>query len=409
MASLPIEVLFGLYLGLLTGIVPAFVSGALGFVFRYVTGVTVPGFGVMVLALAIAGANGGLLALYDPALIGSGSRFVVAVVVVLMLSLYAHSEGDKLGAAVPRRVSLRKLTERTLNTDVVELVGGHGQVRVTVAGEVGDIEGYPALPADLRASIREGEWTFPADVPLVELETRVADRLRSEFDLADVSVRLDERARATVNAAPPIGALSKRIPAGRRAVSVGALLPTGLAAGDEVAVSAGGRTVLGTVISARSDGAEAVRGGESTPATDGGTDGESAATAAPATPTTTGGRGRVTLVVSRDDAEFLLGATAVDRLVVNSRGVRREFELVSLLRRSGRRFRKLVVREGGALDGATLGEASVRDAYAVAVLAVRHGGAWRLTPRGSQAVDAGDELFAVGSRDALAAFEEAVA
>jgi hypothetical protein len=400
MASLPIEVLFGLYLGLLTGIVPALVSAALGFVFKYVTGVTVPGLGVVVLSLAIAGVNGGLLALNDPTLIGSGTRFVVAVVVVLMLSLYAHSEGDKLGTAVPRRVNLRKLTARTLNTDVVELVGGRGQVRVTVAGEVGDIEGYPALPADLRTSIREGEWTFPADVPLVELETRVADRLRSAFDLADVSVRLDERARATVNAAPPTGALSKRVPAGRRAVSVTALLPTGLAAGDEVAVSAGGGVVTGTVLGAGT-------GATATVAPDGGTEG-STPRSTPAAPATTGGEGRVTLVVSRDDAEFLLGTATVDRLVVNSRGVRREFELVSLLRRSGRRFRTLVVREGGALDGATLGGASVRDAYAVAVLAVRHGGAWRIAPRGSQAVDAGDELIAVGGRDALAAFEEAV-
>jgi hypothetical protein len=409
MASLPIEVLFGLYLGLLTGIVPALVSGVLGFVFKYVTGVTVPGFGVMVLALAIAGANGGLMALYDPALIGSGARFVVAVIVVLMLSLYAHNEGDRLGAATPRRLSLRKLTERTLSTDVVELVGGRGQVRVTVAGDVGDIEGYPALPADLRAAIRDGEWTFSADVPLIELETRVADRLRSEFDLADVSVRLDEQARAAVNAAPPIGALSKRIPTGRRAVSVTALLPTGLAAGDEVEIVAENRTVSGTVLSARTDGVtrETPAPGK-TAATDGGTE-TTTQVPTPVTPTVTGGEGRVTLVVSRSDAEFLLGALGVDRLAVNSRGVRREFELVSLLRRGGRRFGKFTVREGGVLDGVTLGEARVRDTYAVVVFAVRHEGTWRLTPHGSQPVAAGDDLFAVGTREALGAFEEVVA
>ncbi|WP_318568474.1 TrkA C-terminal domain-containing protein [Salinigranum marinum] len=403
MASLPIEVLFGLYLGLLTGIIPALVSGALGFVFKYVTGVTIPGLGVVVLSLAIAGANGGLMALYDPALVGSGERFIVAVLVVLMLSLYAHSQGDKLGTAVPKRLNLRKLTERTLNTDVVELVGGRGQVRVTVAGDVGDMEGYPALPADLRASVRDGEWTFPADIPLVELETRFADRLRSEFDLADVSVRLDEDARATVNAAPPVGALSKRIPAGRRAVSVTALIPTGLAVGDRVEVTADGRTVSGTVLSAKSD---AKAEPSDAAATDGGTD---ASTPAPATPTATGGEGRVTVSVSRADAEFLLGASTIDRLVVNSRGVRREFELISLLRRGGHRFRKLTVREGGVLDGVTLGEVSVRDSYAVVVLAVRHEGVWRITPRGSQSVAAGDDLFVVGRRDALAAFAEVAA
>jgi hypothetical protein len=406
MASLPIEVLFGLYLGILTGIIPALVSGILGFVFKYVTGVTVPGFGVMVLALAIAGANGGLMALSDPAILGSGERFVVAVIVVLMLSLYAHSQGDKLGAAVPRRLNLRKLTERTLNADVVELVGGHGQVRVTVAGEVGDMEGYPALPAELRASIREGEWTFPADVPLVELETRFADRLRSEFDLADVTVRLDENAHATVSAAPPSGALSKRIPAGKRAVSVGALLPTGLAAGDEVRVDAGDRTVSGTVLSARTDG---VSGRAEPVATDGGVEAADSEPGPAAHPTTTGGDGRVTLAVSRSDASVLLGVSTVDRLVVESQGTRREFELVSLLRRGGRRFRKFTVREGSALDGVTLGEAAVRDTYRVVVLALHHEGAWHVTPRGSQSVAAGDDVFVVGRSDALSAFAEVVA
>ena len=65
MAALPIEVLYGIYLGLLTGIIPAFVAGGLGFVFRYVTGVTLPGLGVVALAVAIAGINGGLLGLLE--------------------------------------------------------------------------------------------------------------------------------------------------------------------------------------------------------------------------------------------------------------------------------------------------------------------------------------------------------
>ena len=145
MASLPIEVLFGIYLGILTGIVPALVSGVLGFLFKYITNVTIPGLGVVVLSLAIAGANGGLMALNDPTIIGSGARFIVAIIVVMMLSLYAHSHGDKLGASTPRRLNLRRLTERTLNTDVVELVGGRGQVRITVTGEVGDMERRIAL------------------------------------------------------------------------------------------------------------------------------------------------------------------------------------------------------------------------------------------------------------------------
>lgn len=195
MASLPVEVVYGLYFGVLTGLVPAAVAWLLGFGFRYVTGVTVPGLAVVVLSVAIAGASGGLMALADPTITQSESqvRLTVALLVVLMGSLYAHNRGDAFANDIPRKMSLRKLTERSLSTDVVELVGGRGQVSVTVTGEVGDIEGYPPVPLDIRTGIRNGEWTFPADIPLVELESRFADRLQNEFDLAAVEVRLDER------------------------------------------------------------------------------------------------------------------------------------------------------------------------------------------------------------------------
>ena len=254
MASLPVEVLYGIYLGILMGIIPALVAWSLGFVFKYVTGVTVPGLAVVVLGVAIAGINGGLLALNDPTVTDSAYqiRFTVAIVVVLMVTLYAHAMGDKFGVNMPKRLSIRKLTERTLSTDVVELVGGRGQVRVTVTGDVGDIEGYPPAPEALRESIREGSWSFPADIPLVELETRVADRLKSEYDLSAVDVRLDERAKATVSVAPPMGAVSKRVATGKRAVSVPALVPTGMARGDEVTVVDGENRYDGVVVGAKS-------------------------------------------------------------------------------------------------------------------------------------------------------------
>jgi hypothetical protein len=415
MAALPFEVLLGLYLGLLTGIVPAVVAWTLGFGFRYFTGVTVPGFAVVVLGVAIAGVNGGLLGLLDQNVTAAPTRVAVAVLVVFGITLYAHAQGDRLGANLPKRVSLRRLTERTLSTDVVELVGGRGQVRVRVTGGVADVEGYPPLPADLRTTIREATYSFSADVPLSELETRVADRLRTDHDLSAVSVRLDERARAEVAAAPPLGALSKRVPAGQRAVSLTTLVPTGLAAGDEVTVVASERDFAASVLSvtpAPASTADAAGDGDvsdATAATDGGED--DLPTPPRPTPTAAGGETRVTLAVDRADASDLLAADP-ERLVVRSRGVRREFELVSLLRRAGRRFRRLTVREGGALDGVTLGDASVRDTYGVAVLAVRPatgGGGWQLAPEGSTELHAGDDVFAVGSRDDLARFVEVVA
>jgi Trk K+ transport system NAD-binding subunit len=45
----------------------------------------------------------------------------------------------------------------------------------------------------------------------------------------------------------------------------------------------------------------------------------------------------------------------------------------------------------------------------VAVVAVNDGNVWRLAPGGDTELSVGDEVFAVGTREALDAFVEAVA
>jgi hypothetical protein len=421
MTALPFGILLGVYLGILTGVVPALVAGVLGFLFRYITDVSIPGLGVVVLALAIAGVNGGLLALNDPTIRSSenAASILTAIIVVLMLALYAHAQGDTLGASLPKRLTIKSLRDRTLNTDVIELVGSRNQVRIAVTGAVDDIEGYPPLSAELRAEIADGEWTFPADLPLAELETRFADRLQSEFDLTDVSVSVDETARASVAAAPPMGSTSRRVPTGKRAVSLSALVPSGIARGESVRIVTPDLTVTGTVVAARSAGTNADppagddptrTDGDGSLATDGGqsltTDGgEERPAKPPAAATTTGGEGRITVAVSRADASQLL-AVEEPQVVVCSRGTRREFELVSLLRRSGVRFKKVTVAAGGPLDGHTIGEVGVRDQYNVLILAAKRD-RWQVAPRGQQSLSAGDRLYVIGTNESLSAFEEA--
>ena len=135
MASLPVEILFGIYLGLLVGMVPALISWALGFVFKYVTNVTLPGFGVAVLAIALAGVNGGLLAIADRSITSSPNapRIVTAIVVVSMISMYAHNRGDNLGATLPKRLSLSDFRPRTLSKDFADLIGSGDEVRYLAA------------------------------------------------------------------------------------------------------------------------------------------------------------------------------------------------------------------------------------------------------------------------------------
>jgi hypothetical protein len=399
---LPVEILFGIYLGVLTGMFPALVSWGLGFLFKYVTGVSIPAFGVVVLALALAGINGGLLALSDPAVLRSGYRVVIALIVVLMLSLYAHAKGDAMGAAIPKRLSLQKLRDRTLSSDVVEFVGSRGEVRIEVVGGVIDMEGYPPLSKETRTKIETGEWRLPADLPISELETRFADRLRTELDLADISVSIDERGRATVVAAPPLSGVSKRVPAGKRAVSIDALVPTGLARNDEVLILGGGEEIAGTVIAAKSSLKR-----EETAKTDGGMPADGVPSPAVA-PTTTGGDGRITVAVDRAKTNSLLG---IDRakVIVTARGTRREFELISMLRRAGKRFQKVAIRPTSEMAGTTIGSETIRETYGIAILAIKRPDGWLVAPRGGAELRGGDELFIVGKRESLDAFEEAIA
>lgn len=404
-ASLPIQVLRGLYLGVLTGIVPALVAWSLGFLFRYVTGITAPSFGIVVLGVAIAGVNGGFLAFNDPAIIQSANSvtLVTALLVVMMGCFYAHNRGDALGARAPRRFSLRGLKERTLSADVVDLAGGRGEVRIEVAEPVEDMEGHPPLSEAVRSGIVEFEARLPADLPMTELETRFADQLKAEFDLGDAVVSIDERGVAAVAAAPAVSGISKRVTSGERAVSIRALLPTGLDRGDDVTVYSEGTAVSGTVVSAGVDGSQSL---DQQPPTESTVE-ESSSARSPRRSGTIGGWGRLTVAVDRTEAEALLRATE-GRVVVESRGTGREFELASLLRRGGGRIRRLTVADTSSLADRTLGEADVRDEFGVTVLAIQHEGEWHVAPGGRALIGAGDDIFVAGLRDAVGEFRKVV-
>lgn len=367
--SILAQLLVGLYLGVLTGVVPALVSWALGFSFRYVTGVTVPGLAVVVVAAAIAGVSGGLLGLIDPA-ISETVVGIVAALVVLMASFWAHNQGDKMGEAFPRRITLESIRRRTLSSDVIERVGRFGQVRVQVTS-VEDVEGYPPLPAGLRERI-EGERVFlPADLPLSELEARVHDRLRSTYDLETVSVSLDRRANATVTAAPAMGGFSRRVPAGKRAVSVDALLPAGIDRGDRALLRLSEGTLTGHVLSV------------------GEPDGDGK------TPTR-----RLTVAVAPEEVESVLTAADVR---VAALGGSNDRDLFSRLKSAGLRARTIGVGRGHTLEPAAL-----REETGAQVLAVRGPSGTRV-PGERATTRAGEELLAVGTPEALRALREGVA
>jgi len=399
------EVLLGVYLGLLAGIFPAFIAFSIGFGFKYFTNVTVPGLGVVVLGGALAGISGGLMGLLDPQLAENWTG-ITAVLVILMAALWAHAQGDKLGAATPRRLTLKRLRESRLSTDLAERVDSYGQIRIRPVGEIRDIEGYPPLSDDVRAQLRTGSWKFPASLPLAELEATLEERLTDEYELAEATVTIDRKGRAEIAAAPTTAGLSRRIPRGKRAVSVQTLLPTGLARGDVVTLQLPDGDVSGPVVSARTAGVESPAT-PTPPAEEEPTEVEPE-TPPPKAPTTTGGEGQVTVALSAEEARRVVRAEFAP-IVVHSRGKQREYEAIGVLTAQGNRFRALTLTSDSPLAGTTIGTAQVRDSHGVAILAIRRGTERIVVPRGDTELLADDRLIVVGTAANLRAFEGVVA
>lgn len=405
------DLVVGLYLGLLAGIFPAFIAFALGFSFKYFTDVTIPGFGVVVLAGALAGVSGGLLSLVDPELTG-GWTGISAILVVLMASFWAHAQGDKLAAAMPRRVGSRLFDGARVSEGLAELVDSYGQVKIEPAGEVQDLEGYPPLTDEVRQEIETGSWRFPANLTPLEIEARLETRLVADHDLAEASVRLDRRGRAEIAAAPTSAGLSRRVPDGQRAVSVKTLLPTGMAKGDVATLELPDGDLTGTVVSARTDPSQVPPEGpepspEPTPDTPASAEDERLLPP-PKAPTTTGGSGRVTLSVEADLARRILAVEST-QIYVEPRGKQREYQVLEILKEAGTQFRKIQLPEDHPLAGQTLGAARIRERYDVAVLAIRRPTERLVAPTGRTELAARDILTVVGDPSAIDRFETEVA
>lgn len=407
------EILVGIYLGVLAGLFPGLIAFAIGFGFKYFTEVTVPGLGVVVLGGALAGISGGLMGLVDPGLAESWTG-ITAILLVLMLCLWAHSQGDKLATATPRRLTLTSLKSARVSENLADLVDAYGQLRIRPVGEIQDLEGYPPLPEEVRQELAAGSWRFPAKLSRAELETRLEERLIADHDLAEVSVAIDAKGRAEIAAAPPIAGLSRRIPAGKRGVSVRTLLPAGMARGDQATVRLPSGDVTGTVVSAHT----APEGPSPEPLEPEPTPAPAAASAVvqpeeeppppPPVPTTRGGEGQITLAVPLEDAKRVI-RTERAPMHVEARGKQREYLVVDVLKDAGNRFRKARVPEGHPLVGQTLGSARIRETYSVGVLAIRRPGERIVAPTGATRIAAGDVLFVVGTSADLDRLQEVLA
>jgi hypothetical protein len=402
--SLPVEVLLGISFGVLLGIVVSFAVGVFSFTISYYWDQELSQVAVVVLILPLVAVD----ALYI-GIIGSGvqqvPRLLIGLLVIVMIALYANSQGQKIAAELPRETTQPTERKRTLSAEAVDAVDGLGQVTIRTAGEIQEIDGYPSLSPDVRTALAEGAWRLPADLPLPELERRLEDQLRTDHDLGEVSVSIDGRGRATITAAPPTAGVASQVPDGWRAVSVAALLPTGLTAEDEVTVRTAAGSVAGTVL-----GIDRTAGDSDEVVPDGGA-------------TTASGEGRVTVAVPASAAGTLLDAER-GRIVVEPRGRRHDFEAFSLLDGTDRTIRRLTltpaVREALADDEiqplAVRGDVDAADAEVAdtdstdetpdadpAERGARHG--WTFGPA-QAALERAEEAFVVGETAVLRRLDE---
>ncbi|WP_440766813.1 hypothetical protein [Natronorubrum sp. DTA7] len=395
----PVEILTGVSIAILFGTVCAAVVGCASVVIGYVADEGVPSVGGGVTTVVLTGTGLYVAAVVDSSTIQPG--LLLGVGLGFVFGLYATSWGSRLATDLPRATA--GSTERTqpLAADAIDAVDAMGQVTIRSSGGVREFEGYPPLGPALRATLEDGAWRLPADCPIAALETRLEDRLRTSYDLEAASVSVDGRGRATITAAPPANSVAKRVPEGWRAVSTRALLPTGLAPGDDVLVVTESTTVSGTVLSATVDPvADGVYTSPSTaPHGDGPSDDRSKRGSGSLSPdaVTDGGDGYVTVAVPTTDADVLLEGEQA-RIVVRPSDSTHEFDAVSLLERGGTSIRQVTVTDV-VLDDVSDYETELD------VFAVRTGEASTDEPAGEfewgfepdlGALEAGTEAFLLG-------------
>ncbi|MDQ2050946.1 hypothetical protein RBH26_10680 [Natronolimnohabitans sp. A-GB9] len=313
---------FGLLLAVLAGVVVTAVAIALAALERRRLPDTVS----VSLGLVLAGVVGYGIGVFaaDP-LSTASIRFTLAALVVGPVGVAAGRLGWRLATELPLTPSAPLERGRSLSADAIDAVDAMGKVTIRTGDRIREFDGYPPLDPQLRATLADGVWRLPADLPLSELEARLEDRLRTTYDLEAVTVAVDARGRATITAAPPSRRVAKRVPESRRAVSVRTLLPTGLGPGDNVLVVTESVTVEGTVL-------------DTTPGS------EPCEAVTPSMACSVGGKGRATVAVPTTDAEPILEATQARLVVVPSESTP-TLDAISLLERDGTVVRRITLTE----------------------------------------------------------------
>ena len=221
-----IEALYGLAQGLMSGVVAFFAVLMLAIVYRYFTNEKFPTFLGIAIGLGFWGFTGGVLDILEQPNFGG----VFQILVVMIFVVWGVNTGDKIAAKIPKK-SVDFL-------ESIRLGKAHTTVKLPNASLIHDMTGKPKVPDSLKAELSDREFTFPAELPIEEINNRVRRRLITDWGIGDAELELDQEGKVLhVSIAAKEQGLSGMIPDGMFAVPIECrAIPSNLASGDFVKI-----------------------------------------------------------------------------------------------------------------------------------------------------------------------------
>jgi hypothetical protein len=363
------------------------VSGIAALVFRWYTREPVPLGVSTLLGLSVVALYLNTVGLFSQLVGGASSGIfeldavvfnVVAIVLAGLATPVGRRAGDRVATDVFAVAGAKELDAEV--SRIVRTVGRVTTVTLPEADEIGDMESYDPVSAELKEEMGEKTLLFPNRLSVDELRDRLAARLKDDYRIGYVDVEITDRG------------VIEYLAVGSRAAGLGPTLGHGTVA-----------------VSIRADPAHAASPGDVVqvwrPArVDPNAGDDEEGTRHPPERLLTGElRARsgdvVTLAVDAVDAA-LLDATTSYRLVSLPAEPQADREFASLLRAADETMAAVAVTDASAVVGDTLGSLDVT----VAAVRTASGSVEAIPPR-SRTIDAGDTLYVVARPEVLRRLE----
>jgi len=374
MTTAALGILLGAGFGLIVGTTVAGVTAVLGFASRYYTDRQLPKRVVVSVTLFVGAFHAVIVATFTPSVdivwldrtafrlsavqdwvpvvIEYAPGFAIFGIVTTLLGLYGHRQGERIAGDVPVTEDRRTDSRETLSPETVAAADATNRVSLDVTHGSDAFVGRASLSPEEWTDIESRTWKFRADLPIDELEVRLAARLRMVFGVNVTAVTIDRRGQATVTAEPGSETIAGQLSDGQRAVTIETLVPAGLESGDHVTLAVENTAVDGTVLGIGSTQNPArrrlSRGGVTPNDTAAASSTGQAHDSAPAIEqpdrAVVGGERRLSVAVDVDAVSTVLTAETVD-LRVRSRGGNQSLGAFRQLHRTGAIVRRVTIDE----------------------------------------------------------------